>query len=272
MTVTGAISVAGNSGWPGNLTNTGLLYHGDVNGTVVAGVGSTYDLVLVNKVGASVMAVPTGTQNANFGGTIQAAGATQTGPVKIRYYNATKISNGHIQLTETTGDPYWQMNVGLFTDGAAYNGTIDVLHGKLFLQPSGQLTQVDGPLTVVGALTASGGLAVTGAISATAGFAPNVQTAAADSITPTFSNDLVERLAATGAITLNNPTGTAINGAGVVIRLRSAGAQTISFGSQYRAVGTTLPAATIGAKLLILGMIYSATDTKWDVVSVAQEA
>jgi hypothetical protein len=205
-------------------------------------------------------------------GAISAAGATQTGPVKIRYYNNTKISNGHIQLTENTGDPYWQMNIGLYTDGAAYNGTIDVLHGKLFLQPSGQLTQVDGALTVVGALTASGGLTVTGTITATGGFAPVVQVAGADSITPTFANDIVERLAATGAITLNNPTGTAVNGAGVVIRLRSPGAQAISYGSQYRGIGTNLPTATIGAKLLIIGMIYNSTDVKWDVVSVAQEA
>ena len=52
---------------------------------------------------------------------------------------------------------------------------------------------------------------------------PNVQTAGGNSITPTFSNDVVQRLAANGAITMNNPTGTARDGWGIVVRLRDNG-------------------------------------------------
>jgi hypothetical protein len=34
----------------------------------------------------------------------------------------------------------------------------------------------------------------------------------------------------------------------------------------------TLPTTTVISKTLYLGMIYNSTDTKWDVVAVAQEA
>lgn len=97
--------------------------------------------------------------------------------------------------------------------------------------------------------------------------------AGANSITPTFADDVVQRLACTAAVTLNNPTGTARDGHGIVIRLRDNGtARAISYGTQYRAVGVTLPGTTVINKMLILGMIFNSTDTKWDVVSVAQEA
>ena len=102
--------------------------------------------------------------------------------------------------------------------------------------------------------------------------APRTQAAAAESITPTFSNDVVQRLACVASITLNNPTGTAVDNWGLVVKLRSASAQALSYGTQYRAVGVVLPAATIAGKLLILGMIWNVTDTKFDVVAVAQEA
>ena len=101
---------------------------------------------------------------------------------------------------------------------------------------------------------------------------PRIQAASSDTITPTFANDIVSRLAAVGGITLNNPTGTAIDGWGIVIRLRDNGtARAISYGGQYRAVGVTLPLTTVVSKILILGMIFNATDTKWDVTAVAQE-
>lgn len=104
--------------------------------------------------------------------------------------------------------------------------------------------------------------------------APNVQSvASAATVTPTFSNDQVNITAQAVALTLANPTGTAIPAWGIVIRIKDSGsAQTIAYGTQYRALGVTLPTTTVAAKTLYLGMIYNATDTKWDVVSVAQQA
>lgn len=100
-----------------------------------------------------------------------------------------------------------------------------------------------------------------------------VQTAGSNSVTPTFNDDLVRRTGATAGITLNNPTGTAADGHGIVIELKDNGtARAIAYGSQYRAVGVTLPTTTVASKKLYLGMIFSNPDTKWDIVSVAQEA
>lgn len=92
-------------------------------------------------------------------------------------------------------------------------------------------------------------------------------------VTPTFANDMVIITAQNTNFTLANPTGTAQDGAGIVIRIKDNGtARTIAYGSQYRGVGLTLPATTVINKTLYLGMIYNSADTKWDVVSVAQEA
>lgn len=103
--------------------------------------------------------------------------------------------------------------------------------------------------------------------------APRVTTAGANSVTPTFSDDLVIRTGASGAITLNNPTGTAKDGFGMVIRLKDNGtARAISYGSQYRAISVSLPTTTVINKWTYISMIYNSADTKWDVVAVGQEA
>lgn len=104
--------------------------------------------------------------------------------------------------------------------------------------------------------------------------APSVQAVtSAATVTPTFSDDLVKITAQAAALALANPTGTAIPGWGITIRIKDNGtARAITYGTQYRAIGVTLPTATVAGKTLYLGMIYNADATKWDVVAVAQEA
>lgn len=104
--------------------------------------------------------------------------------------------------------------------------------------------------------------------------APNVQAVTSSAtVTPTFSNDLVKITAQAAGLTLANPTGTAVPGWGMAIRIKDNGtARSITYGTQYRAIGVTLPTTTVVSKTLYLGMIYNADDTKWDVVAVAQEA
>jgi hypothetical protein len=120
--------------------------------------------------------------------------------------------------------------------------------------------------------TAGQGISIAGSVISVS--PPNVQAvASASTVTPTFSNDLVEITAQAAALTLANPTGTAADGWGIAIRIKDNGtARGITYGSQYRALGVTLPSTTVISKTLYLGMIFNNTDTKWDVVSVAQEA
>lgn len=95
----------------------------------------------------------------------------------------------------------------------------------------------------------------------------------AATVTPTFSDDLVKITAQAAALALANPTGTAIPGHGLVIRIKDNGtARAISYDTQYRAIGVTLPTTTVISKTLYLGCIWNADDTKLDVVAVAQEA
>jgi hypothetical protein len=113
------------------------------------------------------------------------------------------------------------------------------------------------------------GAALTGGASRS----PSIQTVTSSAtVTPTFSDDIVLITAQAAGLTLANPTGTAIDGLGIVIRIKdNATSRSISYGTQYRAIGVSLPANTVISKTLYLAMIYNATDTKWDVVAVGQE-
>lgn len=97
--------------------------------------------------------------------------------------------------------------------------------------------------------------------------------ASAATVTPTFSDDEVCITAQAVALDLANPTGTAVNGWGIVIRIKDNGtARAITYGTQYRAIGVTLPTTTVISKTLYLGMVFNSADTKWDVLAVCQEA
>lgn len=127
-----------------------------------------------------------------------------------------------------------------------------------------------------GASTASGartnlGLAIGSDIPARS---PSVQSVSSSAtVTPTFADDEVIITAQAAGLTLANPTGTAVEGWGIVIRIKDNGtARAISYGTQYRAIGVTLPTTTVISKTLYLAMIFNNTDTKWDVIAVAQEA
>lgn len=133
--------------------------------------------------------------------------------------------------------------------GSAVNERIAVFDGT-----TGKLIK-DGGTTIAGLRT------------------PNVQSvSSAGTVTPTFSNDAVKITAQAAALTLANPTGTAIDMLGMVIRIKDNGtARAISYGTQYRAIGVTLPITTVVGKTTYLAMIYNSDDTKWDVVAVGQE-
>jgi hypothetical protein len=40
----------------------------------------------------------------------------------------------------------------------------------------------------------------------------------------------------------------------------------------FRVVGVTLPTTTVASKLLYVGCIYNAADSRWDAIAVGQEA
>jgi hypothetical protein len=75
------------------------------------------------------------------------------------------------------------------------------------------------------------------------------------------------------ALVLANPTGSPYQGQKLIVRIKDDGtARAVTYGTQYRAMGTALPSTTVLSKTLYLGLIYNTTDVKWDLVAAAQEA
>ena len=73
--------------------------------------------------------------------------------------------------------------------------------------------------------------------------------------------------------TIAIPTGTAIDGQKLIIRIKDNGtAQTLSWvttAGGYRAQGVTLPTTTVASTPLYVGCIYNSQDSYWDVVAVS---
>lgn len=134
----------------------------------------------------------------------------------------------------------------------------------------GSGTSLIGP---TGATGATGAIGATGATGPT-GRVPSVQAVTSSTtVTPTFSDDLVKVTAQAAALFFANPTGTAIPGLGMVLRVKDNGtARAITYDTQYRAVGVTLPTTTVIGKTTYIAMIYNSDDTKWDVIAVGTEA
>lgn len=102
---------------------------------------------------------------------------------------------------------------------------------------------------------------------------PRVQTVTSSAtVTPTSTNDIVRITAQAEALTLANPTGTFLEGQSLIIRIKDNGtARTIGYGSDYRAIGVTLPTTTVINKTTYLGCIWNATDSKLDIIGVCTE-
>ena len=103
---------------------------------------------------------------------------------------------------------------------------------------------------------------------------PRLQTIASSAtVTPTSANDIVTITAQAVGLTLANPTGSFAEGQALMIRIKDNGtAIGIVFGSNYRAIGITLPSTTVLSKTLYLGIIYNSTDAKFDIIGLNQEA
>jgi len=95
----------------------------------------------------------------------------------------------------------------------------------------------------------------------------------AATVTPVATNDIVVITAQAAGLTLANPTGTWVQGQALMIRIKDNGsARTIAYDTKYRAIGVTLPTTTTASKTTYLGVIYNATDDKFDVMGVTTEA
>lgn len=93
-------------------------------------------------------------------------------------------------------------------------------------------------------------------------------------VTPNADNDDAVKITAQAAgLTLANPSGTPTGMQAMIIRIKDNGtARSITYGTQYRAIGVTIPSTTVINKTLYLGLIWNADDSKWDIIGSSLEA
>lgn len=154
--------------------------------------------------------------------------------------------------------------IGAASAGAITSSGLTMATARLLGRTTASTGAVEEITVGAGLSFAAGALAV----------APTIQAVASSAtVTPTFADTMVTITAQAAALALANPTGTAVSGWRIIIRIKDNGtARAISYGTQYRALGVTLPTTTVTSKTLYLAMIFNNADTKWDVVAVAQEA
>jgi hypothetical protein len=73
-----------------------------------------------------------------------------------------------------------------------------------------------------------------------------------------------------GALKLNNPSGTPVNGQKLIVRIKDNGtARALTYDTQFRASSDlALPTTTVLGKTLYLGFVFNSADTKWDLLAV----
>lgn len=76
-----------------------------------------------------------------------------------------------------------------------------------------------------------------------------------------------------GDLKFNNPSGTPTEGQQLIIRIKDSGSpRALTYDTQFRAIGVTLPTTTVTSKTHYLGCVFNSTDTKWDVLAIGAEA
>lgn len=100
-------------------------------------------------------------------------------------------------------------------------------------------------------------------------------TTSATTLTPNIDSYNIYDLSAQAAnLTIANPTGTPSNGDGLIIRIKDNGtSRTISYGANFSNIsGVTSLSATVLGKWHVIGALYNASVSKWQIVSISTEA
>lgn len=91
--------------------------------------------------------------------------------------------------------------------------------------------------------------------------------ASSDDITPSTNLDMIVVTALATDTTFNNPRGTPGHGQELLFRLKdNSTPRAITWDTQYRGIGETLPATTTAGKTQYLWFRWNSTDSMWDLV------
>lgn len=222
----------------------------------IAGVGPTTGVTVPN--GYAYLVAWNGTDFVKIDADAVTLTGTQTLTNKtISGSNNTLTNIGNASLTNSTisgvalGSNLTALTIGTGLTGTSYNGS------------SGVTVAIDSTVaTLVGAQTLTNKEIVKRVVAV----------ADATSITPDIDTSDIVTQANTqgvGTLTVNAPTGSAVNGQGFVLRMSSTAVQTFAWNAIYQgSADLPLPIQTSGAaKTDYLGFIYNSTTTKWQVLA-----
>ena len=171
---------------------------------------------------------------------------------ELRWENTADFNRGW-RLKATTG-----VGVNFGTTSGVYPLLFDIDNiTRMTLDTSSNLSMVS-----TGAITSSRINPRTSTAASTATLAPDIQAA-----------DQYNLTAQAVGLTVDAPTGIPVDGNKLLFRILDNGsAQTITWNATYTAIGVTLPTATTASKMVYVGCIYNATNTRWDVIAVTTQA
>jgi hypothetical protein len=272
----GTLDTARLSGSYTGITGVGTLATGTWNGSVI---GPTYGGTGVNN-GSNTITL---SGNLSFSGSFD-LGVTLTGATSITLPTSGTLVNTAVTTLSSLS------TVGTITTGTWNGSVIGSLYGGTGVNNGSSTLTMAGNVTHAGAFTqtftATGNtsltLPTTGTLASLAGtetftnkrINPRTSsTASTATLTPDISSfDQYNLTAQAVGLTVAAPIGTPVDGNRLTIRILDNGtAQTISWNGTYTVMGIPLPSTTTASKMIYVGCIYNATNTRWDVVAISNQ-
>jgi hypothetical protein len=174
------------------------------------------------------------------------------------------------------GIPYFSSS-STWASSAALAANAIVLGGGAGNAPATTTTGT-GVVTALGNnVNAAGGLTTINGVATLTNkrIDPRASTATSTtSLTPDVSSyDQYNLTAQAATLAINAPIGTPVDGNKLIFRILDNGvAQTLNWNGTYTEIGVTLPVATTPNKMLYVGCIYNAANTRWDVIATSTQA
>lgn len=267
VTLAGTLAVANGGTGQTSYTDGQLLIGNSTGNTLTKATLTAGSGVSITNGGGSITIAATGS-----GGTVTSV--SWTGGI-VSIANATTTPAFTIAGT-SGGIPYFS-SASTWATSAALTANALMIGGGAGAAPS-TITTGTGVVTALGNTTNTASGLVTGTGTVTLQnkrIDPRVSsTTSSASITPDISAyDQYCLTAQAVGLTVNAPTGTPVDGDKLMFRFLDNGtSQTITWNATFTVIGTTLPTATTANKMVYVGCIYNAANTRWDVVAVTTQA